>query len=39
MVTSNDSDNILHRLLEFFNLFLTDGINSEFAYQFGLRNV
>ena len=32
-------DDILHRLNKFFNLFLSDSLNSEFAYQFGLKNV
>ena len=34
-----DPDDILHRLEEFFKLFLSDGLNSEFSYQFGLKNV
>lgn len=28
----------LNRLEEFFELFLRDGLNSEFAYLFGLRD-
>ena len=28
----------LNRLQRFFNLFLSDGLNSEFAYLFGLKD-
>lgn len=34
-----EPDDILHRLEEFFKLFLQDGLNSEFAYLFGLKDV
>lgn len=35
---SCDPDDILYRLDEFFGLFLSEGLNSEFAYQFGLKD-
>ncbi len=35
----SEPDDILHRLDEFIKLFLSEGLNSEFAYLFGLRNV
>ena len=33
-----EPDDILHRLEEFIELFLSNGLNSEFAYTFGLKN-
>lgn len=33
-----DPASTLNRLKEFFELFLQNGLNSEFAYQFGLKN-
>jgi len=38
VVPFGDPSDILHRLGEFFKLFLSDGLNSEFAYQFGLKD-
>lgn len=37
--SSCDPLSILNRLNKFFELFLDDGLNSEFAYLFGLKNV
>lgn len=34
-----DPASTLNRLKEFFKLFLSDGLNSEFAYAFGLKDV
>ncbi len=34
-----DQLSTLNRLREFCELFLSDGLNSEFAYQLGLQNV
>jgi len=36
---AGDPASTLNRLREFLELFLSDGLNSEFAYQFGLKNV
>ena len=33
-----DPVSTLYRLREFFELFLSDGLNSEFAYSFGLKD-
>ncbi len=37
-ISSCEPSDILHRLDKFFKLFLSDGLNSEFAYAFGLKD-
>ncbi len=37
--TLGDPVSTLNRLQKFFELFLSDGLNSEFSYTFGLKNV
>ena len=34
----SDPASTLNRLRKFFELFLSNGLNSEFAYQFGLKD-
>lgn len=36
--SKSDPLSILNRLREFFKLFLQNGLNSEFAYTFGLKD-